>query len=230
MRSALPSAGVTPRRAPTWCCRGASPAARTAYLRSRRALSRALPRHSASSHSWRPLRILPVQVSRPAALRAAPDARSQAFHRPSAKEGSAVNPSAATVPATNFGHAAAAIIAALSVDSASDGNAIGKCRARASAVNRVRSSRFAATPSRDKIIRPKHLCRAKRLPPQIIHHRPLKRRNQIQRPLIHQRQRAVCGFAFSIAASAVRRASIASPIACTCVWRSIAVLIPLNEK
>ena len=47
--------------------------------------------------------------------------------------GVAPNSSDAKSPATNFGQAAAAIIAALSVESASDGNATGSPRRSASA-------------------------------------------------------------------------------------------------
>src|ERR1700723_2574885 len=48
--------------------------------------------------------------------------------------------------ARSLGHAAAAIIAALSVDRANDGKAIGRPRRSASALKRRRSSLLAATP------------------------------------------------------------------------------------
>ena len=66
--------------------------------------------------------------------------------RPSASAGSADNVSGANPCVWNFGQAAAAIIAALSVERASEGNAIGSPRSAASAVKRTRNSRLAATP------------------------------------------------------------------------------------
>src|SRR5579883_636448 len=68
------------------------------------------------------------------------------IHLPSASEGSAESSAGAYWPSISFGHAAAATIAALSVESASDGNAIGRLCSAASAVKRTRSSRLAATP------------------------------------------------------------------------------------
>src|SRR5580692_7003900 len=67
-------------------------------------------------------------------------------YRPRASEGSAERPLGANSLAWNLGHAAAAIMAALSVERARVGNETGTPRAAASAVKRARSSRLAATP------------------------------------------------------------------------------------
>ncbi len=65
---------------------------------------------------------------------------------PSASDGSAVRSAGANSCATKRGQAAAAIMAALSVESASVGKATRRPRRAASAVKRSRSSRLAATP------------------------------------------------------------------------------------
>ena len=64
---------------------------------------------------------------------------------PSRNCGTATSSSPANFPATNLPHAAAAIIAALSVERAIAGKATGSPRRSASAVNRRRSSELAAT-------------------------------------------------------------------------------------
>src|ERR1017187_2846142 len=72
---------------------------------------------------------------------------------PSFKPGTATRSSPANSPATNLPQAAAAIIAALSVDIANAGNDTGSPRRSASAVKRSRSSLFAATPPETMIPR-----------------------------------------------------------------------------
>src|ERR1035437_10833509 len=66
--------------------------------------------------------------------------------RPRASDGSAERLAVANSPERNRGHAAAAIMAALSVERAGVGKATWRPRRCDSAVKRARSSRLAATP------------------------------------------------------------------------------------
>ena len=66
--------------------------------------------------------------------------------------------------------------------------------------------------------------------PQIVHDRPLERGNQIERPLIAQRQRIGWASFGESGQSVARRISMEGSISWTFMCRSIAVLIPLNEK
>ncbi len=104
-------------------------------------------------------------------------------------------------PARKRGHAAAAIIAALSVESAGVGKATGRPRSTASAVNRTRNSRFAATPPVTSTEAAPTAPGGKCLAQQIANHRMLKTGYQIQRLLVAERSGVFpCGFGIAISA------------------------------
>ena len=115
-------------------------------------------------------------------------------YRPSARDGSAESAAGANSPARNRGQAAAAIMAALSVEKARVGNATVTCRRAASAVKRARSSRFAATPPVTRIARGSEGFRGREgLLHQVAHHRVLETGDEVQRRLRAEGERIFAG-------------------------------------
>src|ERR1019366_346710 len=130
----------------------------------------------------------------------------------------------------NFGKAAAAIMAALSVDSARDGKKTGRPCIAASHSNVVRNSWLAATPPLTKRVRTSYSRAAVSV--FVTRSLTIERWKEATRLRVCRSQSlsGSSSVGLPIPASVRRRASIAGFRFCVSTYRKTAVLIPLKEK